>query len=121
LVWRPRTGGRCRLCAVCRDFRFFRCHCRRHRLDHAAGPAAEGLSAAVWRRRDRDVRCARHFIPAFDQPCHLRRGDEWHAAARTQWRGGRIGFGRAAVRSGSLPGPDTCGDARRHHLVSGLA
>src|SRR6202161_1762082 len=108
--------GRC--CAV---FGFFVCHCRRHRLDHAAGAAARRLSAAFRCRRDRDVRCARYFIPAFDQPCHLRRGDERHAAARTRWRGRRIGFGRSAVHGGGGPGFDPCGDARRDHLVSRLA
>ena len=46
--------------------------------------AAERLSAALRRRRDRDLGRARHPVSALDQSRHLRGRDERHAAARAR-------------------------------------
>src|ERR1700720_2532970 len=83
---------------------------RGHRLDHPAGDRAAGLSAAVRRRRDRDVRRARHPVPPADQPRHLRGGDERGEAAPPGRRDRRFRLGRPAVHRR----PRARADARDH-------
>ena len=103
LVWRPRPRRRRRLRAVRGDFRLVGGDRGRHRLDHPAGDRAERLSAALRRRRDRDLGRARHPVSAVDQSGDLRGRDQRHAAE---------GAGRARswipLRSASCSSPGWC-------------
>ena len=57
----------------------------------------ERLSAALRRRRDRDLGRARHPVSAVDQPRHLRGGDQRHAAEGARRRHRRLRLGRPAL------------------------
>ena len=121
LVWRARPGRRRRLRAVCRDLRLLGRDRRRHRLDHAAGDVAERLSAAFRRRRDHDLRRARHPVSAVDQPRHLRGRDQRHAAARAGRRRRQFRLGRPAFhrRHRARPHPRRRCSARRPGIAPG--
>src|SRR5258708_1078688 len=58
---------------VCRDLGVEGRHRGRDRVDHDAGDGGLRVSAPVRRRRDRDLRRARHSGAAFDHPGAVRR------------------------------------------------
>ena len=122
LVWRARPRRRRRLRAVRRHLGLLGRDRGRHRLHHSAGDRGERLSAAVRRRRDRDLRGARHPVSALDQSRHLRGRDQRHAAASgPDGAHRRVRLGRPAVHRRRRTRAHARHHARHHHLVSRLA
>ncbi len=80
-----------------------------------------GYPPRFRRRRDRHLRRARHPVSAVDQSRHLRGGDQRHAAARTDRRGGRFRLDRTAFHRRAGARADPGRHARRDDLVSRLA
>ena len=106
--------------AVCGHFRLFAGDRRRHRLHFAAGDGRPGLPEALRRRRDRDLRRARHPDSALDRDGAVRGRDRRQRRVRSGRQARALGLGRAAVHGRRDTRPDPGDHARHDHVLPRL-